>query len=69
MDAATSRPACGGSLAPVGTPVSAPLETAGDLSRVILLDALWHWAEKCEAVRRHPVWLPTAAISTNYPQQ
>ena len=53
--------------APPGTPVSAPLDTAGDKSRVVVLDALWQWAEKCEAVRLNPVWVPTAAISENYP--
>jgi hypothetical protein len=66
LDAASARPACSEE-APAGTPVSAPLETAGDKSRVILLDALWHWAEKCEAVRLNPVWIPTAVINTNYP--
>jgi hypothetical protein len=65
-DAATSRSACPEE-APAGTPVSAPLETAGDKSRVIVLDALWQWAEKCEAVRLNPVWIPTAVISENYP--
>ncbi len=53
--------------APPGTPVSEPLETSGDKSRVVVLDALWQWAEKCEAVRLNPVWVPTAVISENYP--
>jgi len=64
-DAAAPRRACPEE-APAGTPV-APRETAGDKSRVIVLDALWQWAEKCEAVRLNPVWIPTAAISENYP--
>jgi hypothetical protein len=67
-DQAGSRAACEAD-APAGTPVSAPLETAGDKSRVHLLDALWQWAEKCEAVRANPVWVPTAAVSTEYPQR
>lgn len=66
LDAARSQRACSGDV-PAGTPVSAPLETAGDRSRVVLLDALWHWAEKCEAVRINPVWIASAAISTDYP--
>ena len=65
-DQTASRPACDQE-APVGTPVSAPLDTAGDKSRVVVLDALWQWAETCEAVRLNPVWVPTAAISENYP--
>jgi hypothetical protein len=66
-DASGSRPACPAE-APPGTPVSAPLETSGDKSRVIVLDALWQWAEKCEAIRLNPVWVPTAVISASYPQ-
>jgi hypothetical protein len=67
LDAAATRPACPEE-APAGTPVTAPVETSGDKSRVVLLDALWQWAEKCEAVRVNPVWIPTAAISPSYPQ-
>lgn len=65
-DQTASRPACAEE-APPGTPVSAPLETSGDKSRVVVLDALWQWAEKCETVRLNPVWVPTAAISEKYP--
>jgi hypothetical protein len=65
-DAAGSRAACDEE-APPGTPVSRALETSGDKSRVILLDALWQWAEKCEAVRLNPVWVPTGAIRATYP--
>ena len=65
-DATNSRVACPEE-APPGTAVSEPLETSGDKSRVVLLDALWQWAEKCEAVRLNPVWIPTAVISENHP--
>jgi hypothetical protein len=65
-DPTGSRPACAEE-APPGTPVSEPLETTGDKSRVVVLDALWQWAEKCEAIRLNPVWVPTAAISEKYP--
>jgi hypothetical protein len=65
-DAAGSRAACPEE-APPGTPVGPALETAGDKSRVVVLDALWRWAEKCEAIRLNPVWVPTAAISESYP--
>ena len=65
-DPGGSRPSCPEE-APPGTTVSTVLETSGDKSRVIVLDALWQWSEKCEAVRLNPVWVPTAAISENYP--
>jgi hypothetical protein len=67
LDAAGSRPACVEE-APAGTPVGPPLETAGEFSLVVPLDALWQWAEKCEAVRLNPIWVPTAVISSRYPQ-
>ena len=67
LDADGSRPACTDE-APAGTPVGPALETAGELSRIVPLDALWQWAEKCEAVRLNPVWVPTAVISSRYPQ-
>jgi hypothetical protein len=67
LDAAGSRPACPEE-APAGTPVGPPLETVGEFSRVVPLDALWQWAEKCEAVRLNPVWVPTAVVSARYPQ-
>jgi hypothetical protein len=66
VDSAGSRTACEEE-APTGTPVSRVLETSGDKSRIILLDALWQWAEQCEAVRLNPVWIPTAVISENHP--
>jgi hypothetical protein len=54
---------------PVGTPVSAPLQTKGSLIQVVLLDALWHWAppEKCPAVHEGPVWIDADAVSRNFP--
>ena len=67
LNADGSSPACPDQAA-VGTPAGPVLETSGDKSRLVLLDALWQWAEKCEPVRVNPVWVPTAAISTAYPQ-
>jgi hypothetical protein len=66
-DATSSRAVCSEE-APPGTAVSEPLETSGGKSRVVLLDTLWQWAEKCEAVRVNPVWIPTAVIGEAYPQ-
>ena len=68
--AANGQPACGSrSVIPVGTPVSAPLQTSGDRVQVMLLDSLWHWtgAGGCEAIRCGPVWIDAAAIGTDFP--
>src|SRR4051812_11068162 len=70
-DAGRAQPACGeASVVPTGTPVSAPVEVSGDMSRVLLLDALWRWAPPhgCTAVRTGPVWVASDAIDTNYPR-
>ena len=64
-DAVGARGACAEE-APPGTPVNV-VETSRDKSRVIVLDALWQWAEQCETVRLNPVWIPSAVISENYP--
>jgi hypothetical protein len=55
--------------APVGTPVTAPLETRGDYVKVVVLDALWHWAtpRHCAPIKTGAVWFPTAAISRDFP--
>jgi hypothetical protein len=54
---------------PVGTPVSEFLETNGNMVRVALLDALWHWAPpvQCPEIRNGSVWIERAAVSTNFP--
>jgi hypothetical protein len=56
-------------VAPPGTPVSAPMQTAGARVQVMLLDALWQWASstKCEAVRSGPVWIDARAIGRDFP--
>jgi hypothetical protein len=67
---AAGGPACGArSTVPVGTPVSSPLQRAGDRVQVMLLDALWYWAPptSCEAIRRGPVWIDASAIGTDFP--
>ncbi len=56
---------------PVGTPVSEPLQKKGTLIQVVVLDALWTWAEnaKCAAVQREPVWIDASAVGTDFPKQ
>jgi hypothetical protein len=61
--------ACTGSI-PAGTPVSAPLQTRGDLVQVVILDALWKWTPpvKCAVVKEQPVWIDAALISRDFPR-
>src|SRR5262245_31248142 len=68
-DAARGAEACGrGDLLREGTPVDVRRHS-GDMSEVILLDALWRWADKdpCPAVLNGPVWIRSDAITRNYP--
>ena len=69
-DAGRSRAICPAlGTIPVGTPISAPIDTDGDMIQVTLLDALWKWAPpaKCAEVHTSPVWIPAAAVSREYP--
>jgi hypothetical protein len=69
-DAAGASAVCSASGAiPVGTPVSEPIEKSGQRMKVMLLDALWHWAPpiKCEAVHNGAVWIDAGAVSTDFP--
>jgi hypothetical protein len=56
---------------PIGTPVSQPLDTRDNLIRVVVLDALWHWAPpaQCPAVQKETVWIEADAISRDYPKR
>ena len=55
---------------PMGTPVSAPLQTEGTVMQVHVLDAFWYWAEpaRCPAVREGPVWIDADAVSKDFPK-
>jgi hypothetical protein len=69
-DAAGGPALCSaGGAIPAGTPVSEPIEKSGQRMKVMLLDALWHWAPpvKCEAVHSGAVWIDAAAVSTDFP--
>jgi len=54
---------------PVGTPVSDVMETSGTRVKVMVLDALWHWAppSTCEAIHNGAVWVDAGAIGTDFP--
>jgi hypothetical protein len=68
-DAGRAAPACGAKdLVRVGTPVNV-IEKSGTMSRVVLLDIMWRWAQAdpCPAILRGPVWISTDAISADYP--
>ncbi len=51
-----------------GTPVK-PLQRSGSMSQVILLDAMWRWGPKnsCQATLDGPVWVESAAITSQFP--
>jgi len=69
-DAAGSAAVCSGTSAvPVGTPVSEPIENSGQRTKVVLLDALWHWAPpvKCDAIHNGAVWIDARAVSKDFP--
>jgi hypothetical protein len=69
-DASGSAPVCPAkSTIPIGTPVSEPIESSGARVKVMLLDALWHWAPpvKCDAIRAGGVWIDANAISDDFP--
>jgi hypothetical protein len=53
----------------VGTPVNS-LQRAGQMSQVLLLDAMWRWGAKnpCHAILNGPVWIETAAITSEFPR-
>jgi hypothetical protein len=55
---------------PVGTPVSEPLQTKGNVIQVVILDALWHWgsSSRCPAVQKRPVWIDADVVSRDYPK-
>ena len=70
LDAAGTRPACGGGEVPVGTPVSDPLEAQQGRMRVIVLDAQWFWTppRACDVIRTDSVWIDAKAVSRDFPR-
>jgi hypothetical protein len=70
VDATRSQPVCASvGTVPIGTPVSEPLETRGDMVKVVVLDALWKFAPpaKCSFIHQKPVWIAKHAVDTAYP--
>jgi hypothetical protein len=70
LDAGRTRPACDSGVVPPGTPVSVPVGAAGEMVRVLILDALWQWTDerRCDVVRSQPVWIASHALGTEYPK-
>lgn len=54
---------------PIGTVVSEPAATEGQMMQVTLLDVTWHWGPptKCPAVHQSAVWVDSSAVSRDYP--
>ena len=69
MDAQRTREACGAKdTIPPGTPVN-EVQRSGSMSQVVLLDVMWRWASKneCNNVQNGPVWIPSDAVTSDYP--
>ena len=49
--------------------MSEPIEKNGQRMKVMLLDALWHWAPPitCDAVHIGAVWIDAGAVSSDFP--
>ncbi|HYM24020.1 MAG TPA: hypothetical protein VEU08_12465 [Vicinamibacterales bacterium] len=56
---------------PVGTPISSAIDSRGGMEQVVLLDALWKWAppQNCPEIHKAPVWIPSSAVSADYPKR
>ncbi len=69
LDAAGTKEACApnDTMRP-GTPVN-EIQKSGSMSQVVILDALWRWGSKneCNGVQDGPVWIPSDAITRDYP--
>jgi hypothetical protein len=69
LDAEATKEACTpGDVMRAGTPVN-EIQKSGSMSQVVILDANWRWASKneCNAVQDGPVWIPSDAITRDYP--
>jgi hypothetical protein len=54
---------------PVGTPVSAPIDSRNGMVKVVVLDALWHWSPaKCAVVHRGTPWIEEGALGKEFPR-
>jgi hypothetical protein len=70
LDAQGTKVACSpNEVMRAGTPVN-EVQKSGSMSQVIILDAMWRWASKneCNAVQDGPVWIPSDAITREYPK-
>jgi hypothetical protein len=69
VDPEGTKEACTpGDVMRAGTPVN-ELQKSGSMSQVVILDANWRWASKneCNGVQDGPVWIPSDAITRDYP--
>ena len=69
LDPEGTREACApGDVMRPGTPVN-ELQKSGSMSQVVILDANWRWASKseCNAVQDGPVWIPSDAMTRDFP--
>jgi hypothetical protein len=70
LDAAGTKEACNpNDVMRPGTPVN-ELQKSGTMSQVVMLDAHWRWGSKseCNGVQDGPVWIPSDAITREFPK-
>ena len=70
LDAAGTKEACNpNDVMRPGTPVN-ELQKSGTMSQVVMLDTHWRWGSKneCNGVQDGPVWIPSDAITREYPK-
>lgn len=70
LDASGTKEACNpNDLMRPGTPVN-ELQKSGTMSQVVMLDVHWRWGSKneCNGVQDRPVWIPSDAITREYPK-
>ena len=70
-DAQRTKEACGvKDVFRIGTPVN-EVQKSGTMSQVVVLDAMWRWAQKdsCDLVRTGPVWIASDSVGRDYPSK
>jgi hypothetical protein len=70
LDAPGTKEACNpNDVMRPGTPVN-ELQKSGTMSQVVVLDAHWRWGSKheCNGVQDGPVWIPSDAITREFPK-
>jgi hypothetical protein len=52
---------------PIGTPVSGPHASSGEMIQIHLLDVVGELAKECAALRHGPVWVHQSSVGADFP--